>query len=162
MNVDEILSGGAPTAKFPTVGTVIKGTIVSVEKSQQTDMDTGTPKTWDNGDPMWQWVFTLQTDQRDADIADDDGQRRVFAKGQMKAAVDDAIRKSGQKSGTIVGGKLAVKYASDGEPKKRGWNPPKIYSAQYQPPAPADDDFFAAPAPAAKPAPASFGDEEPF
>ncbi|WP_344098603.1 hypothetical protein, partial [Nocardiopsis tropica] len=36
------------------------------------------------------------------------------------------------------GGKLTVTYTGDGEPTKRGMHPPKLYSAAYQGPSPAN------------------------
>ncbi|MFS8609767.1 MAG: ATP:cob(I)alamin adenosyltransferase [Gammaproteobacteria bacterium] len=33
-----------------------------------------------------------------------------------------------------IGGTLAVQYTSDGEPSRRGMNPPKQYTAAYKPP----------------------------
>lgn len=123
--------GGAPTAKFPTPGTVVGGRIIeppSIE--QQRDIKTGEHKTWSNGDPMMQLVVTVQTDQRDPAIEDDDGKRRIFVKGVMKNAVADAVRVTGAK-GLEVGGQLWVKYTHDGVAKERGMSPPKQYDAKY-------------------------------
>lgn len=126
--------GGAPGIKFPTIGTVAKGTVLSFEAQQQTDFATGEPKTWKDGKPMMQVVVTMQTDDRDPEIDDDDGQRRLFVRGQMTKAVGDAIRAAGAK-GLEVGGVLAVQYVEDKPSETRGFNPAKCYRAQYQPPA---------------------------
>lgn len=138
----DYLMGGAPTCNFLTLGTVRKGRIRTYEKTQQRDMETGTPETWDDGSPKWQIVLTLETDERDPEIDGDDGVRRLFAKAQMLSAIRDAIRKSGHR-GDVTGGMLAVKYHEDGQAKTRGFNPPKIYKAQFTPPIPTDetDDF---------------------
>ncbi|MFJ8791430.1 hypothetical protein [Streptomyces sp. NPDC102462] len=157
--------GGAPTAKFPTPGTVVGGHITeqpSVE--QQRDIQTGDKKFWADGNPMMQLVVTVQTDQRDPSIEDDDGRRRIFVKGQMKNAVADAVRQAGGR-GLEVGGILRVRYSHDGEQKQRGFSPPKQYEAHYTPaaaaqlqgqqptaPAAAPPAQYAAPAPAAVPA----------
>ena len=136
MNTQEELNdlmGGAPTATFHDIGTVHKGLIRSFEKSQQRDMETGAKKVWDDGSPMYQWIFTLETEERDPELVGDDGVRRIFAKAQMLGAIRGAIRQSGW-SGNIVGGTLAVKYDSDGTPKTRGYNPPKNYVAKFEPP----------------------------
>jgi hypothetical protein len=144
LNVDEITVGGAPAAKFPTIGTMVKGKIVACDEAQATDFDTKKPLTYeDSGKPVMQYIITLQTDQHDPEIEDDDGQRRIFAKGQMRFAFREAVKKSGQKSGTVVGGTLTVLYAEDGEPPRRGANPPKVYKAKYEPPVtggPFDDE----------------------
>lgn len=134
MDANELLmGGGGVSAKFPTLGCVVQGYIVAPPKSQQQrDLDTGEVKTFSNGDPMWQIVVQLQTDTRDPDIADDDGIRNLYIKGQMFTAVREAVRKTGAK-GLDVGGHLAVQWASEGEAKKRGFNPPKVYRALYTP-----------------------------
>ncbi|WP_309049271.1 hypothetical protein [Streptomyces sp.] len=138
--------GGAPTAKFPTPGTVVGGRITEPPKvEQQRDIQSGEQKFWGNGDPMMQLVVTVQTDQRDPAIEDDDGRRRIFVKGQMKNAVSDAVRQAGAR-GLEVGGTLHVRYTHDGEQKNRGFSPPKQYAAKYVPAAQAE---LAAPAGAA-------------
>jgi hypothetical protein len=131
--VEDFLSGGgAPTAKFPTPGTLVKGTVQSAVVSQQTDID-GTLKTWDDGNPRMQIVVTLATDDRDASIDNDDGTRRLFIKGQMLSALKDALRIAGVKT-LEEGGTLGVQYKEDGEQKRAGFNAPKVYVAQYRAP----------------------------
>lgn len=147
--------GGAPTAKFPTPGTVVGGRITEPPKvEQQRDIQTGERKFWSDGNPMMQLVVTVQTDERDPSIEDDDGRRRIFIKGQMKNAVADAVRAAGAK-GLEVGGILRVRYSHDGTPKQRGFSPPKQYEAHYTPAAQAEFSAPAAPAPAPAPAPAA-------
>jgi hypothetical protein len=133
-----LMGGGTRSAKFEHPGDKISGEILSVETKQQTDLKDGSPKFWDNGDPMWQVVVTLQTEQRDPDDADDDGKRAIYVKGSMKyastaKAIADAVRTAGAKT-LEVGGTLAVAYTGDGEATSRGFNPPKLYSAAYKAP----------------------------
>jgi hypothetical protein len=45
-------------------------------------MKTGEPKFWPSGDPMYQVIVTVQTQERDPSIQDDDGKRRLFIKGR--------------------------------------------------------------------------------
>lgn len=145
--------GGAPTAKFPTPGTTVGGRITEQPTvEQQRDIQTGEKKFWSDGNPMMQMVVTVQTDQRDPSVEDDDGQRRIFVKGVMKNAVADAVRITGAR-GLEVGGQLFVTYTHDGTPKQRGFSAPKQYTARYVPAVQAE---LAAPtpAPAAAPAPA--------
>jgi hypothetical protein len=124
------MGSGARSAKFTNHKDEVWGTIMSSETRQQTDLG-GTPKTFDNGNPMWQVVITLLTEQREDD--DDDGLRAVYAKGQMLKAIGDAVRKAGEK-GIEDGGKLFVRYVGDAEPTQRGFNGAKQYIAKYEPP----------------------------
>lgn len=136
---DELLmgGGGAPTAKFPTIGTTWKGVITDKTTSQQIDFATQQPKFYDDGNKAMQVVITIQTDQRDPDIDGDDGQRRLFIKGAMLAAVKKAIKDAGAPTAEI-GGTLAVKYTHDGVATKG--NPPKQFTAAYQAPQKRVDD----------------------
>lgn len=130
--------GGAPSAKFNTIGDTVRGTIVATKKTQQTDFKTGKPLQYDNGDPKWQIVVTLQTDERDATLADDDGTRSVYVKNQMLAVVRDAVKAAGGK--LEVGGTLAIKYASD-KPSTSGYDQ-KIYEAAYKAPVASVSDLL--------------------
>jgi hypothetical protein len=134
----DLLLGGSPAAKFPEVGTVIRGRVIGQRKQQSKDMASGELKTWDDGSPVWEIVFTLATDDRDDSIENDDGTRRLFARGQMLKAIGDALRKA-RWSAPLAGGTLAVKYVRDGEQTKRGFSPPKLFAAIYEPPAAADE-----------------------
>lgn len=126
--------GGAPSAKWPNVGDVVRGTITSEpEAKQATDMQ-GNPKTWDDGNPIMEVVITIQTDERDPSIEDDDGKRRLFLGGNKLKAVREAIKESGH-TGSIVGGTLAIQYTGDGTAKQRGFNPPKLFTAKFKAPA---------------------------
>jgi hypothetical protein len=135
---DFLLAGGVPSAKFPSIGTAVKGTIEHLEVTQQRDFTTGEPKFYDDGKPANQLVVTLSTDERDPEVTDDDGTRRLFVRGQMLAAVRSAVRAA--KSQLLVGGTLAVKYVSDKPAEKRGMNPAKQYEAAYRPPVAGQSD----------------------
>jgi len=130
--VSDFLTGsGVPSAKFPTIGTTVKGTVEAAEVTDQRDLE-GNVRTWDDGNPRKQVVITLVTDERDPEIDDDDGRRKVYAKGQMQVALREALKKAGAR--LEVGGTLAVKYESDGTASKAGYNAPKIYICQYKAP----------------------------
>jgi hypothetical protein len=132
---DDFLDGaGAPTAKFPTIGTVVKGTVLGKAVSQQRDFKTGLPKTYDDGNPMEQLVLTLQTDLRDPAKPDDDGQRRVFAKGGMLKAIRAAVKAKSPTGKLELGATIAVQYTGDGT-AEGNLNPPKLFVADYAPPA---------------------------
>lgn len=138
--------GGAPTAKFPTPGTTVTGRVTQKPTvEQQRDIKDNKLKFWNDGNPMMQLVVTLQTEERDPSIDEDDGRRRLFVKGAMKNAISDAVRNAGGR-GLEVGGHLTVTYTHDGVAKDRGMSPPKQYTAQYIPAAAAELHAPAAPA----------------
>lgn len=139
MNDDgmDLLLGGAPAAKFPEVGTIVKGKVLAQKKRQARDID-GNLKVWDDGSPIEEIVFTLQTEDRDESIEDDDGARRLFAGGQMLKAIGAAVRKA-HWSKPLVGGMLAIKYREDGVPPRKGYSAPKLYVAIFEPPSAADE-----------------------
>lgn len=133
-DLDDLFSGGgAPAVKFPTVGTSITGTITALEVRDSKDFDTGEVLTWEDGSPRKELVITVATSLRDASIEDDDGARRIFAKGNMFTAVRDSVRKAKAKK-PEVGGRITVTYSADGEIKRKGYNAPKLYTAVYEPP----------------------------
>lgn len=166
-----LLGGGGQSASFEATGDSVTGTVESTEVRQQTDFQSGQPKTWDDGSPVMQLVVSLQTGQREDN--DDDGVRKVYVKGSKKPgsqslhdAVATAVRQSGAK-GLEEGGTLTVTYTGDEPPKTRGMSPRKLYSATYVAPdkAAQTGDFLGtaptgqpqqapatAPAPAAQPA----------
>lgn len=132
-SADDFLMGGsgAPSAKFLSLGDTTAGRITERPVvQQQKDIKTGEKKYWNDGNPMNQLVVTVQTPMRDPAIADDDGRRRLFVKGAMKSAVQDAVVKAGAR-GLEVGGHIAVTYTHDGESKSAGMNPPKQYRVEY-------------------------------
>ena len=132
-----LLGGGGKSAKFETIGDTVTGTIVATpELRQQTDLASGKPKTWDNGDPVMQLVIKLQTTGRED--AEDDGVRNLYVSGGFKRAslqkaVADAVR-TAKASGLAVGGTLAVKFTGEEPPATKGFSPAKLYAAKYTPP----------------------------
>ena len=136
-DVNDLLEqSGAPACKFESPGDTHKGKVVSAQKRQQTDYGTGTPKFYDNGDPMWEIVITIDTGVEDSN---GETEKRLFARGAMLKAIREALKDAGAK--LEVGGELVVRYTEDGEPSKKGFNAPKLYKAKYTPPAPAAVDL---------------------
>ena len=145
--MDFLMSAGVPTASFNgPIGTTHRGEILAMEKRQQRDLDTNEPAFWEDGQPKWEIVFTIDTGVIDPSIENDDGVRKLYAKGQMLNAIRSAVKASGYR-GDMVGGTLAVKYAADGPQKKRGFNPPKQYRAKFDPPV--ETDMLGEPEPVA-------------
>lgn len=128
---EDFFATGSPSCRFTNIGDTHWGTITEIEKAQQRDIKTGQPKTWPDGNPCEMIVITLQTNERDADIEDDDGLRKLYVNkpSGMFAAIKTAIGKNRLQ----VGDKLAVKYLKNGKPKTAGYNPPKEYVAKYTP-----------------------------
>ena len=156
---DFLLGGGGKSASFDNIGDSVTGTITAEpEVRQQTNLQTGKPETWDNGDPKHQLVVTLQTAER-AD-SDDDGIRNIYIKGSKKAgtkslhdAVATAVRASGA-DGLAKGGTLTVTFIGEEPSQTRGFNPRKLYEAKYVPPAPgaASGEYLGTAQAAAQPA----------
>lgn len=145
---DFLLNGNGPSRKgrsasFLTIGSFITGTITTKpETKQKNDPETGLPKCWPNGDPVWQIVVTLQTTLRSTEVEDDDGVRYLYVAGNrapesksLHAAVAEAVRVTGA-PGLEVGGQITVTYVGNG-PKSPNApavaQPPKQYAAVYVP-----------------------------
>lgn len=170
MSLNSIKLGGTSTGfPFDNPGDSITGKIVALEEVQQTDLSTGEPAFWPNGAKKTMIRVTLATQLRND--PDDSGERNIYLKGSAKpetrssmAAVVQAVRQATGGNDLSVGGTLTLTYMGDGERSQRGWNPPKLYSATYQPPVvglPVQDapapawtppaPIYAAPAPAPAP-----------
>ena len=136
-------SGGGKSAAFPRIGTIVEGEVIDEPESrEQTDLITKEVKRFKSGEPMMQVLIRLQTNQLDPSDPEDDGVRTVWAKGQMLKAIGKAMRAAGVKA-IEPGGHLAVGYIGDG-PKGDMPIPPKLYEAQYRPPAPKASSIFMA------------------
>lgn len=137
----------SPAAKFERIGDKYVGKIVSMKERQQTDIN-GRPLFFDSGDPRMQWVITLDTGNGDFVALWSKGGSFKAAQGQgdsMLNAIGAAVRAAGCSS-VDVGAQLAVAHTGLGEAKP-GLSPPKLFTAQYQPPAPVAaqvpvDDLF--------------------
>lgn len=158
---DLLASTGGKTAKFTSIGDSITGTVVTAEVRQRTNLDTGKPATWDNGDPQMQIVITLATDERDPADPDDDGHRNVYIKawGQQMKALREALRVSGA-TDILPGGTFTATYSADGEKPKPHMSAPKLFQYVYTAPsstaallAEANDPTGEVPAQPASPAP---------
>jgi len=145
---NSLLMGGGKSFSFDTIGDKVDGVVTAMEAVQQTDMDTGQPAFWSDGNPKMMVAVTLDTDL--AEEAGDDGTRRVYLRGSKGDSSLGAVRAAVKAAGATkleVGGRLQLAYTGDGERKQKGWNAPKLYAAKYTPPAPvsqaAVDDIFA-------------------
>lgn len=154
MAITDMLKGGNPSAKFPTVGTTIGGTVVEAEPVQARNFDSGEPEVWDDGRPKMQIRVTVETDLRDPEDEHDDGKRGIYVKawGDNFKALKAAIRAAGDDD-VRPGGTFSATYYADGPKPKKGFAP-KLFSYTYTKPSGAAALLKtpeAAPAPAAAP-----------
>lgn len=143
---DSFLMGGekVPSASFVRVGDSIEGIICEEPViRQQTDAKTKVPMTWADGRPRNQLVVTLQTDENDPEIEDDDGRRRVYLKYKSQEAVREAIKEA-DAPGLRIGGWLFLEFVKQAKPTSSGLSGVKHYAAEYEPPEPGagTDDFM--------------------
>jgi len=132
---DFLMGGGAPSARFPTKGTRIAGEVLATpETRQQTDMATKAPKFYKNGDPMMSVVVRIQTDIRDPNIPNDDGERRCFVKGRALKALRETVKAAGAKR-IEPGGFFSMTWTDSLLPTGGLPEGEKVYRFEYTPPA---------------------------
>lgn len=133
--LSEFGGSGAPSAKFENFGDKYSGTITNIEKRPQTDPVSGKVKTFDDGQPMTQWVITIEQSNGES-VA-------LWAKGgnyepqqgtgdSMQNAIAAAVEAAGASS-VDVGAMLAVAHTGLTKPKP-GLNPARLFQAQYKAP----------------------------
>lgn len=136
---------GHPAAKWPRVGHIVSGYVTKrPTKTEQRDED-NKPKTFDDGTVRMQVLIDIQTQERDPDIPDDDGQRTIWGKWEIQKAVGQALINAGVRR-LEVGGFLEIGRSDDIPPVKKIHKPTQTFVAQYTPPAvrAADDAFTGA------------------
>lgn len=131
-DANSLLSGPRqPIAKFDRVGDSVTGTLVDAEVAPVTS-PTGETQVDKNGNPRQQIIYTLQTDERDPEIDDDNGQRRVFAKWAIQKAISTCLTDAGlSKVGLQEGGKLTITHTGTQKATQRGYSDIKLYEASY-------------------------------
>ncbi len=132
-DINDLLAGGAGAFKFETIGDTCKGRIVSAQVKQQTDLDSGEPKTFKNGDPMNQLVVTIEQDDGTEAAVYLKGGRYEVAEGSGQSGLD-AIRAALNGEQLTEGGTIAVQFSGLGKKKNAGYSAPKLYTAQYKAP----------------------------
>lgn len=138
----DIGGDGGNSFAFDQIGASVTGTIEQMQEVQQTDLDSGEPRTFTSGQPMMMYRLTLRTTQRDATNPMDDGRRDVYLKGSRKAetqsslaAVLQAVKLATGGTNLQPGATVTLTYIGDGQATSRGKNAPKLYTATYVPPA---------------------------
>lgn len=144
-NIDEanaFLNGqGAKAFPFDHVGASVTGVITDLDVRQQTDMQTGEVQYWADGRPKQILVITIQTELQDDEA--DDGLRTLWIRGgnfmiasgkgsSALTAVKDALRKAGAKD-LEIGATITMTHSGMGKASNKGFSPPKLYTADYQP-----------------------------
>lgn len=117
----------AKSAKFPTLGTSITGSVLEIRDTPVPEFENGRPvgfKTNSDGS-----AFT----QVDIEIETAEGERLVFhTGGQMFDAIADALDDFGPDD-LVAGHVLTVTYSENGPKNTRGY-PAKIYTAKVETP----------------------------
>lgn len=122
--IDPFQAGGdsLPGFKFANVGDRLTGQIVDMRQVDDRDLD-GNVRTWDNGDPRKVWVFDVDTNKDgDADVS-------LWVRGNMYTVIRDALKAAAIPT---VGAMISVVHDRVGDPPKKGYHPPKLFSAQAQ------------------------------
>ena len=138
-DVKGFLFGGGISAKFPTVGYTITGTVESFKMSQQTDYDSGEPLFWKNGDKRMQLVVTLQTDEEGSfdedgnptEVPNDDGMRSLYVKGLLQRRLGKALKDANAE--LEVGGQIKVKRIKNAPKTNPKFKAPYDFEVSYVP-----------------------------
>ena len=127
------------------VGDQISGIVVSANKEQQRDFDSGDLLEWDNGDPRMESVIILSdTGEVDPEADNDDGTRALHLRGGNyevdegsgvagEKALLEAINKSGIRCDEGV--KLTAKITGMAKVTGRGRNAAKLWTIKMEKPA---------------------------
>lgn len=143
-NTWDLGGDGGNSFPFDRIGDSVTGTIDSLQQVQQTDLQTGEPKTFANGEPMMMFKVGLAHSNapRDPNNPADDGSRSIYLKGSRKAgcgsslaAVLDAVKAATGGSQLEPNATLTLTYVGDGQATQRGFTAPKLYQATYVRPA---------------------------
>jgi hypothetical protein len=119
-DVKQFMSGGSVAAKFPKVGFVVEGTVLSFRVSQRTAMKSGEPLYWEGkqtveesklkfesskSSPANQLLLEVQSEPTgvtwetnqyiEKKLPDDDGVRTMYIHGNFQKALGKALRDAG-------------------------------------------------------------------
>ncbi|MGH8878459.1 MAG: hypothetical protein ACRD0P_14130 [Stackebrandtia sp.] len=128
MSID--LSAGAPSAQFDTPGDAVEGTILELEKIQQTDMETGEPQYWNGDENRPKMMVAVKLSAPGHKDADESGEVSVYLAGGRYSAVKKVTRNLDE------GGWLRLTFTglSDQAPKVKGYSRAKLFDAEYTAP----------------------------
>ena len=127
------------------VGDKISGIVISAERAQQRDFDTGAAMEWDNGDPRMETVIIVgETGLVDPEMDNDSGERALHLRGGNyktaegsglagEAALREAMKKAGIRCEPGV--KIQAAITGLAEATGRGKNPAKLWTIKLEAPA---------------------------
>lgn len=122
--------------KFEAIGDRVRGTILDVDRRQDTDFTTREPSYWPDGREKMVTVVALEVD----------GERRtLYARGgnynvgegsgvALERAIVDAVVKATGGTRIAAGGELVIERTGTAEPTQRGYRPAALYTAAYAAP----------------------------
>ncbi len=125
------LTEGGPAVALE-VGDTFEGTVLSISELDDRD-PAGVVKTWKDGTPKKVWVFNMTP-------ADDGETVSLWVRGNLVKVIRTAAREA--KVADLVGSALKVQRIEDGQPTKKGYNPPKLYRAKVTPGTPKATSSF--------------------
>ena len=126
---DELLAPSGPILRFINQGDAHKITVDSITKIPVTNLDTGTPETWPNGDTKYQYVVTGPSETY---VEEPGATVRLFIKGYASEALREALREAQVKDDNdVIGGELIIKWDTTDEPKRPGYNGAKRFKARF-------------------------------
>jgi len=142
--LSDIGGSAAPSAKFDNMGDSHSGVVLSSDKRVQTDPADGSVKTFKDGTPRPQWVFTIEEDNGESVSLWAKGGKFTVIKGSgesMLNAITSAVRAAGCQT-IDSGAHLTVTHTGLGDAKPQ---PAKLFTAEYKPAAPGSvpvDDLY--------------------
>lgn len=124
MTDDPFQSGGEslPGYKFENVGDKLVGQITDMRQVNDLDMD-GEQRYWDAAktQPKLVWAFDIDTDEDG--VAD----HALWVRGNMYTALREALKEAGV---ATVGAVISLTHHALGEPPKKGYHAPKLFTAK--------------------------------
>lgn len=105
-------------------------TTESLQKRQATDFNSGDPKHYDDGKPIFDLIATGQTEYADPTDEEDDGKRRLYFTGSMRRALQDELRAK-KISRFGIGTRITVKLTGF-KPNPKG-KPTKLFDVTVVP-----------------------------
>ena len=147
IQLDSVGTSGPPAANLTEPGANVVVGIVNVADYQQRDFDSGELLTWDDGGPKMGKVVTglvvsaegtLCGNDSDAPFAQPGDLVSFWCEGGRHYTWRDAVRDA---NGANVGDVMRWVRLEDEPPKKKGFNPRKVYEAKIRRPDPKDGDL---------------------
>jgi hypothetical protein len=119
---DPFQAGGEslPGFKFASVGDKLVGQIIDARQVPDRDLD-GNVRKWDNGDERTVWVFDVDTD------SDGTADTSLWVRGNMYTVIRQALIDA---KVPTVGALISVEHHALGDPPKKGYHAPKLFTAK--------------------------------